>query len=271
MSNSPRAGVSSQSDPTQGAGDADKETMADPASVDRVFDRPIEKVSDFIFNSEVANVFDDMVSRSVPGYDQIQRMLVELATCFAAEGTNVYDLGCSTGTTIALLQSSLPAGIRYFGFDNSNEMLAKCRDKLESVGLASNVELGCADLNQGVQIENASVVSMILTLMFVRPMNRERLVADIHAGINDGGCLLLVEKVLSEKSELNRLFIDRYYAYKRRMGYSELEISQKREALENVLIPYTSMENRDMLLKAGFREVDIFFRYYNFAAYIAVK
>jgi tRNA (cmo5U34)-methyltransferase len=112
---------------------------------------------------------------------------------------------------------------------------------------------------------------LVLTLMFVRPLNRERLVRDIYAGLNPNGCLLLVEKVLGEGSLFNRLFIERYYAFKRRMGYSELEISQKREALENVLIPYRLQENRDMLMRAGFSQVEVFFRWYNFAGIVAVK
>ena len=112
---------------------------------------------------------------------------------------------------------------------------------------------------------------LVLTLMFIRPLNREKLMASIYSGMNENGCLLLVEKVLGDGSLFNRLFIERYYAYKRRMGYSELEISQKREALENVLIPYRLQENRDLLLKAGFREVEVFFKWYNFAGFVAVK
>jgi len=245
--------------------------MSSAKSIDRIFDQPIDQASDFAFNRDVANVFDDMVSRSVPCYDQIQHMMAELAPAFAVAGTNVYDLGCSTGTTLQLFQAALPTDIRYHGLDNSAEMLAKCREKLTSQGFGSPVELSEVDLNDGVEISNASVVSMVLTLMFVRPINRERLIDDIYAGLNDNGCLLLVEKVVCQKSVLNRLFIEKYYDYKRRMGYTELEIAQKREALENVLIPYTVEENVGMLRKAGFREVDTFFRYYNFSAYIAVK
>jgi tRNA (cmo5U34)-methyltransferase len=111
----------------------------------------------------------------------------------------------------------------------------------------------------------------VLTLMFVRPLNRDKVIRRIHAGLRDNGCLLLVEKVLGNGSLFNRLFIERYYAYKRRMGYSELEISQKREALENVLIPYRLEENRELLLSAGFRQVDVFFKWYNFAGFVAVK
>jgi tRNA (cmo5U34)-methyltransferase len=224
-----------------------------------------------VFNDEVAGVFDDMVSRSVPSYVEIQRMLVELGAYFATEGSHIYDLGCSTGTTLALLHNSLQVNARLCGIDSSEEMLKKCGDKLETLGLRDAVDLRCADLDQGVKIENASVVMLVLTLMFIRPLNREKLIAGIYSGMNENGCLLLVEKVLGDGSLFNRLFIERYYAFKRRMGYSELEISQKREALENVLIPYRLQENRDLLLEAGFREVEVFFKWYNFAGFVAVK
>ncbi|HZF28825.1 MAG TPA: carboxy-S-adenosyl-L-methionine synthase CmoA [Gammaproteobacteria bacterium] len=238
---------------------------------DKVFQEPLDRIADFKFNETVAAVFDDMVSRSVPSYGDIQRMLVELGAYFATEGSNVYDLGCSTGTTLALLQQALPVRSNLIGIDSSAEMLQKCRDKLDQVGLGDAIELRCADLDRGISIENASVVMLVLTLMFVRPLNRERLMAEIYRGMNDNGCLLIVEKVLGDGSLFNRLFIERYYAFKRRMGYSELEIAQKREALENVLIPYRLQENRDLLLKAGFREVEVFFKWYNFAGFVAVK
>ncbi|HET7132906.1 MAG TPA: carboxy-S-adenosyl-L-methionine synthase CmoA [Gammaproteobacteria bacterium] len=241
------------------------------ASPDRVFQQPLDRIADFEFNDTVAAVFDDMVSRSVPSYPEIQRMLVELGAYFATQGSNVYDLGCSTGTTLALLQQALPVEAKLHGVDSSPEMLKQCRTKLEAAGVGGAIELECADLDARVSIENASVVMLVLTLMFVRPLNRERLIGEIYGGLNDNGCLLLVEKVLGDGSLFNRLFIERYYAFKRRMGYSELEISQKREALENVLIPYRLQENRDLLLKAGFREVEVFFKWYNFAGFVAVK
>jgi tRNA (cmo5U34)-methyltransferase len=238
---------------------------------DRVFQEPLDRIADFKFNETVAAVFDDMVSRSVPQYAEIQRMLVELGAYFATEGSNIYDLGCSTGTSLALLHQALPVKCNLYGIDSSDEMLQKCRSKLETVGLGDAINLRCEDLDRHISIENASVVMLVLTLMFVRPLNRERLMAEIYRGMNENGCLLLVEKVLGDGSLFNRLFIERYYAFKRRMGYSELEISQKREALENVLIPYRLQENRDLLLKAGFREVEVFFKWYNFAGFVAVK
>jgi tRNA (cmo5U34)-methyltransferase len=112
---------------------------------------------------------------------------------------------------------------------------------------------------------------MILTLQFIRPLQRERLMADIYRGLNEDGCLILVEKVLGEDSLFNRLFIRYYYDMKRRNGYSEMEIAQKREALENVLIPYRLLENREMLLRTGYRYVDVFFKWYNFCGIVAVK
>jgi tRNA (cmo5U34)-methyltransferase len=236
-----------------------------------VFRNQLEKVSDFAFNEAVAGVFDDMVSRSVPFYGEMQRMITELAASFATEGSNIYDLGCSTGTTLSLLHQTLPVNAHLVGIDYSAEMLDRCRQKLAEFDLDNVVELRQGDLDAGIDIENASVVVMLLTLMFVRPLNREKLMRRLHAGMNENSCLLVIEKVLGDGSLFNRLFIERYYGFKRRMGYSELEISQKREALENVLIPYRLQENRNLLLGAGFREVEVFFKWYNFAGFVAVK
>jgi tRNA (cmo5U34)-methyltransferase len=225
----------------------------------------------FDFGPQTAAIFDDMVARSVPFYQEIQRMIVEIAADFAVAGSAVYDLGCSTGTTLMALDRSLPQDIRCVGVDSSEEMLEKTRQKFSGEGFSRPYELQCADLEKGLPIRGASVVIMNLTLQFVRPLRREFVIAGIAEGLNPGGCLILVEKVLSDNSTLNRLFIDYYYDYKRRNGYSELEIAQKREALENVLIPYHYDENRELLLRNGFRVCDSFFRWYNFCGMLAVK
>jgi len=243
----------------------------DPQPRDEVFSAEQPSIGDFTFNRKVATVFDDMVTRSVPFYPEIQRMVAELAADFATPGSSIYDLGCSTGTTFLLLQGALAPDVRLVGIDNSKEMLEKCRAKFEAEGIKRPYELRFADLNQGIAIDNASVVLMILTLQFIRPLYRDKLMADIYHGMNENGCLILVEKVLGEDSLFNRLFIKYYYDMKRRNGYSDLEITQKREALENVLIPYKLLENREMLLRTGFRYVDVFFKWYNFCAMVAVK
>lgn len=228
-------------------------------------------IADFNFGEKVASVFDDMLDRSVPFYREIQRMIVEMAVDFAVEGTNIYDLGCSTGTTLLNLGQNIPGKVKFIGVDYSRDMLARCKQKLSALHFFRGHELICADLNQGVHIENASVVIMILALQFIRPLNRDKLIGSILRGLNENGCLILVEKILGEDSVFNRLFIKYYYDFKKRNGYSELEIAQKREALENVLIPYKLLENRELLLKEGFRYCDVFFKWYNFCGIVAVK
>jgi tRNA (cmo5U34)-methyltransferase len=242
------------------------------ANQDQVFKDEITKVSDFKFGTTVVNVFDDMVSRSVPFYDETQRMLAEIAADHVKEGTCVFDLGCSTGTTLIGVDKLIPSNIRFIGIDESQEMLDKCDLKLKEAGFVRPYDLVAADLHrEELPIENASVVILCLTLQFVRPLYRERLLRNIYNGLNPGGVLLLVEKVLAESSVFNRDFIKYYYNYKRRNHYSEMEISQKREALENVLIPYKLSENILLLKEAGFADCEVFFKWYNFSGMIAYK
>jgi tRNA (cmo5U34)-methyltransferase len=238
---------------------------------DEIFAHERGMVEDFRFDSNTAGVFDDMVSRSVPFYQEIQRMVAELAADFAVDGTNLYDLGCSTATTLLELDPVVGEGVRFVGLDNSEEMLAKGRSKLAERGLRRPYELRCADLHEDLGLENASVVLLILTLQFVRPLHRSRLIHSIARALNKQGALIVVEKVTTSDTLINRLFIKHYYDMKRRNGYSEMEISQKREALENVLIPYHMEENRHLLLSEGFRACEEFFRWYNFAGFVAVK
>ena len=240
-------------------------------SKDEIFRNESRPVGDFSFNEEVATVFDDMLSRSVPFYEEIQRMIAELACDFAVDGTNIYDLGCSTGTTLLNLNRQLGNRVRFIGVDYSADMLEKCRMKLSDNHFSGEYELICADLNKSILIENASVVVMVLSLQFIRPLYRERLIESIFRGINNNGSLIIVEKVLGEDSVFNRLFIKYYYDMKKKNGYSELEIAKKRESLENVLVPYRLLENRELLLKQGFRYCDVFFKWYNFCGLVAVK
>ena len=238
---------------------------------DKVFEN-VTDPNDFKFNKEVVSVFDDMVSRSVPFYDEMQRMTAELAQDFAQDETNVYDIGCSTGTTLHLLDGAIEnRNVTLIGIDNSADMLAKAREKLDAAGLSHPYDLKLGDVQKGLDLRNASVVTMLLTLQFIRPLYRERLLRDLHEGMVENGCLILIEKLTSEDTLFNRLFIKHYYDYKRRRGYSNTEISMKREALENVLIPYRLEENIDLVKVAGFRHVEMFFRWYNFCGIVAVK
>jgi len=238
---------------------------------DRIFRKKRGAIEDFNFKKETALVFDDMLIRSVPYYEEIQRMMAEQVVDFAVEGTNVYDLGCSTGTTFRYLDGLLPLDVRFIGVDYSEDMLQQARLKLKKLMSKRKCDFLCLDLNAGVPVDNASVVIMNLALQFVRPLFRKRVIESIARGLNDQGCLILIEKVLCLDSTLNRLFIKYYYDFKKRHGYNDLEIAQKREALENVLIPYRPEENRALLLESGFRECDVFFKWYNFCGMLAIK
>jgi tRNA (cmo5U34)-methyltransferase len=231
------------------------------------------RVEDFSFGAETAAVFDDMLDRSVPFYAEQQRMIGELTADFVAAGTAVYDLGCSTGNTLLSIGAHLTpdTSVTFVGVDASEEMLRRAEQKLSASRFPWPYELRLRDLDEGVHVENASVAVMALTLQFIRPLNREALVASVQQGLTKGGCLIVVEKVLGEHSTFNRLFINHYYELKRRKGYGDIEIAQKREALENVLIPYRLEENKRLLRHVGFSHVDVFFKWYNFCGIIAIK
>lgn len=237
---------------------------------DKIFRSRQRLITDFNFGRRTAQVFDDMLDRSVPFYAEIQRMIGEIAADFAVDGTTLYDLGCSTGNTLIALDPVIPRDVRFVGVDNSPEMLRRAKEKLREYKGQRPCAFVCADLNRGVQLANASVVVMNLTLQFIRPLHRQRLMKQIASGLIDQGCLILVEKVLTRHPTLNRLFIKHYYAFKERQGYSRLEIAQKREALENILIPYRIEENSELLLSSGFRQCDVFFKWYNFCGMVAL-
>jgi len=238
---------------------------------DKIFKEKFEKSSDFKFDAAVVNVFDDMVVRSVPYYLEMQRMMAELSGTYAQPGTSLYDLGCSTGTTFLSIDGFIDPSVDFIGIDESKEMLDSCRKNLENHGLTRSVNLIESDLNKEVVLKNASVVIMCLSLQFVRPINRQKLLNSIYQQMNPKGILILIEKVLGESSEFNRQFIKYYYDMKRRNNYDEMEIAQKREALENVLIPYKMSEDITMLNDAGFKTCEVFFKWHNFAGMVAQK
>lgn len=231
----------------------------------------IESIGDFDFGEATAAVFDDMLDRSIPEYRELQRMIGELAASFAEPGTRVYDLGCSTGITLETLEDAIRVPVEFVGLDYSPAMLERAHQRLSGLTESGRLTLREADLNAGVEVENASVVVLNLTLQFVRPLRRDLLIRDINRGMNPNGCLILVEKVLGNDSLFNRTFIRLYYEMKRRNGYSNTAIARKREALENVLVPYRLDENLELLGRNGFNQTDIFFKWYNFCGILGVK
>ena len=238
---------------------------------DKIFDSTEKSALDFKFNKEVVTVFDDMVVRSVPFYIEMHRMIGELTNDYAVKNTNVYDLGCSTGTTLMNLDKMLPKEVNFVGIDNSDEMLKSCEANLKAAGVKRKVSYQNQDLNSDIQLTNPSVVIFCLTLQFLRPLNREKIIRKIYSSLPENGAVILIEKLLTEHSFFNRPFIEHYYAFKKRNGYNETEIAKKRESLENVLVPYKLSENEELLKSSGFRFTEVFFKWYNFAGLIAIK
>ncbi|MBU1912061.1 MAG: carboxy-S-adenosyl-L-methionine synthase CmoA [Candidatus Omnitrophica bacterium] len=226
----------------------------------------------FNFDEDTARVFNDMLRRSVPHYHEIQAMICSIAKKFARRNSNIYDLGCSTGTTLLKISTALSRfPVIIIGIDNSEAMLKKANTRLQSSGSAAPCTLIKKDLNYASGFKNASVIISNLTLQFIRPINRERLLSEIYTGLNTNGAFILVEKITSKNQKIKRTFDGLYHDFKLKNGYSKSEISRKREALKNVLIPYAAEENVRLLKKSGFRLIDVFFRWYNFCGILAIK
>ena len=219
----------------------------------------------------MARVFDDMLERSVPMYEECQDLAIRWCVKYTQSSTHIYDLGCSTGSFLIKLAKTFKphANIKLIGVDNSQAMLKKAAEVLKNSPLPC--ELVEENLNENLNIINASVVVLNYTLQFVQPENRAPVLQNIFNGLTPGGSLVLIEKVKSEVPELNNTFTELHHQFKEQKGYSKLEISQKREALENVLIPWTMNENNNLLNSVGFSKVDLFFKWNNFAGFIALK
>lgn len=233
---------------------------------DKVFNKAISK--QFEFDEEVASVFDDMLNRSVPFYKQMQTLSIAFANKFLEENSKVYDLGCSTASTLIELSKTCKYKLNLIGIDNSKAMLERASKKAKAFGV--DIELLNEDIFN-IELKDAKVVFSNYTLQFIRPLNREKLVKKIYDSLQEGGVFIFSEKLVSSNNLLNKQFIDEYYNFKKTQGYSEFEIAQKREALENVLIPYTEDENKKMIKDAGFKHCETIFKWVNFATFIAIK
>jgi len=262
--------MSDDEDQSGGRGQADDQakSQAKSQAKDKVFSRPLSEVKAFEFNETVAQVFQDMISRSVPGYELLLRMIGLYANIFVQSGSRVYDLGCSLGEA-SLVIADQSVGIKpdIIAVDNSSAMIDKCRQRADKV---QNIEWRCADIRT-TDINNASMVVLNLTLQFLPPVERLALLQKIFNGLRPGGVLVLSEKVVFADATENQRMQQLYQGFKKTMGYSDLEISQKRNALENVLIPDDEQQHRERLKTAGFNEIYQCFRGFNFVSYLAIK
>lgn len=233
---------------------------------DKVFEKPITK--QFEFDEDVASVFDDMLTRSVPFYNQVLELTTSFALKYVKEDSIIYDLGCSTASTLINIANNTDLNLNLIGIDTSEAMLKRAKQKTKGYGI--DIEFINDDIFN-IKLKKSTIFISNYTLQFIRPLKREELIKKIYNSLEEGGVFIFSEKVISDNVVLNKQFIDEYYNFKKVQGYSEFEIAQKREALENVLIPYTYEENKQMILDAGFKHFDCIFKWINFSTFIAIK
>lgn len=238
---------------------------------DNIYANPLNKVADFKFDESVVDVFPDMIQRSVPGYESIIHTIGEVAKTVVTNNSTVYDLGCSLGAaSLSVARATQDKQCEIIGIDSSEAMVERCKRVVQAFTLRNPITIKQA-MAQDVAIENASMVVMNFTLQFIPPSDREALLKKIYEGLNPGGVLLLSEKIRHPTLAGNELLIDLHHQFKRDNGYSELEVSQKRAALEKVMLTDTFSEHESRLKSAGFDDVVMWFKCYNFTSMIAIK
>lgn len=225
----------------------------------------------FSFDENVANVFDDMIHRSVPGYDAILAMIGVLAERYIQPGTNCYDLGCSLGgVTFSIIRQAKDINCKFIAVDNSEAMIDKMRDRISTQNLQSKIEVRKEDIRES-EISNASVVVINFVLQFLDPKQRNPVLSKIYAGMLPGSILILSEKIKFDDEKENEFQIDMHHEFKKLHGYSDMEISEKRAALENVLIPDSVEACMDRLRETGFSNCYLWFQCFNFISIVAIK
>ncbi len=240
--------------------------------IDTLFKHKLSKVPKFLFDRDVADVFDNMIIRSIPVYREVHEILGDIARrYFPFEGV-VYDLGCSTGETMMYLirefkNSNKKAVV--IGVDKSESMLDKCREKFQARSMPCPTLIKQA--LDTIELQQCDLVIINYTLQFLNPSSRQDLLRKVQSKLRCGGLLFLSEKIKGRDKNVHKMITDLYGDFKRKNGYSELEIAQKKEALENVLIPLSPEEQINMMIKAGFQSCELIFRKYNFATYIGCK
>jgi len=233
---------------------------------DKVFQKEIEK--QFEFNEDVAEVFDDMLNRSVPFYQEAMQVTLFFIKNYSNDEDIIYDLGSSTGTLLINIAQDINKNLKLIGIDNSEAMVKRARTKSKIYKL--KIDFFKKDILE-TEFKKAKIFISSYTLQFIRPINRLNLIKKIYNSLDDNGIFICSEKVIFEDKKINKIVIDEYYKFKKQQGYSELEITRKREALENVLIPYTQEENILLFKQAGFKTVDVVFKWLNFTTFIAKK
>ncbi len=234
--------------------------------MDKVFTKPIEK--QFEFDEDVAFVFDDMLDRSVPFYKEVIKLVANIVELNTKENSTVLDLGCSTANTLLYIDKNSDKKLNLIGYDNSEAMLEVAKKKIKAFG--SRIELVYDDIVE-VSFPRSDVILANYMLQFIRPLKRVDFIEKIYNSLYDEGIFIFSEKIIYDDKKFNKQMIDIYYDFKKSQGYSDFEISQKREALENVLVPYSEDENKKMIKECGFRSVETIFKWGNFATFMAKR
>ncbi|MFC3121794.1 carboxy-S-adenosyl-L-methionine synthase CmoA [Agaribacter flavus] len=240
-------------------------------SADALFAAPQSKVAPFSFNQAVVDVFPDMINRSVPGYSDIVSTIPKILRRFIHENAVVYDLGCALGAASLSVARAFPQlALKINAIDYSREMVERCKQNINAYKYASEIEVKQGDISQ-FEFESCSIVIMNFTLQFISPEKRQDIIAQIYQALKPGGVLILSEKIANTDSTIQDLLVDLHHDFKRDNGYSELEISQKRSALESVMIVDNEPKHKQRLSEAGFAHHAIWYQHFNFASFLAVK
>lgn len=238
---------------------------------DKLYADDLGNVAGFRFDDNVAAVFPDMIQRSVPGYSNIIAMTGLIAARHAQDHTRCYDLGCSLGASTFAMASQLGSRpVQFIAVDNSPAMLQRCQQAVSALPEPRDITLLCENL-QNVAVTNASVAVLNFTLQFVPLTERDEVIRRIYDGLQPGGALVLSEKIRFENPVMQTLTTELHHAFKMANGYSQLEVSQKRSALENVLVPETLAAHEQRLRCAGFRDFGVWFQCFNFLSLVAIK
>jgi len=238
---------------------------------DRIFTQTEAAAGSFEFNAEVAAVFPDMLQRSIPGYAATIQAIGTLASRYVLPDTRCYDLGCSLGAaTLAMRHGIEVSDCRIIAVDNAPAMIGRCREAVAADTGEIDVTIVEDDV-QNIGISAASMVVMNYTLQFLPVGARDTMIGRIHDGMVDGGILVLSEKVVHEDAAVEELLAQMHHEFKRKNAYSALEISRKRLALEDVLLPESIATHRTRLGNAGFRHVAVWLKHFNFASIIAIR
>ncbi|MDA0978462.1 MAG: carboxy-S-adenosyl-L-methionine synthase CmoA [Proteobacteria bacterium] len=245
-------------------------TPSNPDNTDRVYALQRENIEAFRFDATVADVFQDMIERSVPGYALVLQLVGVLAERYAHPGTRCYDLGCSLGASTLQLRRHVPSDCLVIGIDNSAAMVERCQSTMNRDHSSAACEIRLADIRDS-ELSNASIILLNFTLQFIPDGERQAMLNRIYDALIPGGVLLLAEKVRFDNNERQQFMTNLHHDFKKHQGYSDLEISQKRAALENVLVPNTFAEHEARLRQAGFTVVESCARCLNFEAIMGVK